>query len=316
MAETAPPRTWTRTRSDSPGGTETLGDRMARCVRETRERWRVRAFEARLAERPDDGTVLTEFASYLETVGRRGEAAALYARLAIVHRKRRDVGEAVFCLRKLEHFGSPEATRIHRELAQLYAELGRFEEAARACRRVVSGYLAEGHVHAAVGFVRQLPALGSFEQSTRESILAEVERYKSARGATAGPAAGPVPGPAAGSEEPFLNGMLGRITPYDVVQIVEANGLTGRCDLQVSKGPAVVYFDGGRIVAARFGSATGRDALQQIFATTNVAFRVVVTAAVPEDEFRVASNTGLLLDVLRELDEERHEFEIAEDASA
>ena len=166
---------------------------------------------------------------------------------------------------------------------------------------MVAAYVAGGHVSAAAGFVRQLPSLGSMERDTREALEAEIAARRVAR------VTAPLPKAAiTRPQESFLNGVLGRITPYDVVQIVESNGVTGRCDIEVANGPAVIYFDCGRIVAARFGASKGRAAAQRIFSVTNAPFRVLITDVAPEDEFRVGNNTGLLLDVLRTIDEEQH----------
>jgi hypothetical protein len=278
-----------------------LSNRVARLVRTAREAWRVRAFRARIAKRPDDHHLMATFGAYLEAAGRYAEAVDCYTRLAHLYRRRRDADELHFCLRKLERYGAEDTTRILRDLATLYAELKRFDEAARACRGVVASYVAGGHVSAATGFVRQLPPLGSLDRETREALEVEI----AARRVTRATAPLPMPRETA-PQESFLNGVLGRITPYDVVQIVETNRVTGRCDIEVADGPAVLHFDGGRIVAARYGTSTGRDAAQRIFGVTSAPFRVVITDVTPEDEFLVDSNTGLLLDVLRVMDEEQH----------
>ena len=87
------------------------------------------------------------------------------------------------------------------------------------------------------------------------------------------------------------------------MQIVESNALTGRFDVESADGPAVIYFDTGRIVAAKCGAMTGRDAVRRIFVIESAPFRVVTTERVPADEFGSRSNAGLLLDVMREIDE-------------
>lgn len=104
-------------------------------------------------------------------------------------------------------------------------------------------------------------------------------------------------------EDVFLSGHLGRITPFDVVQIVESNSLTGRLDFLTAPVPGAIFFRDGHIVAAISGSKRGHDALRAVFTADPSPFRVVVTEHLPEEEFKVINNTGLLLDIIREIDE-------------
>lgn len=103
-------------------------------------------------------------------------------------------------------------------------------------------------------------------------------------------------------DDVFLSGHLGRITPFDVVQIVESNSLTGRLDFMTDPRGAIFFRD-GHIVAALSGGKRGHEALRAVFTADPSPFRVVVTENLPDEEFKVINNTGLLLDIIREIDE-------------
>lgn len=271
-------------------------------LRDTRMRLRLRRYRRRLDREPDNLPLLKEYAAYLEVKSFRAEAAECYVRLARLYRIRRDADEVAFYCRKLDFCASPDATRVHRELAILYSDLSRPLEAARACRRVVEGYLREGHVAAATGFIRQLPRLGPHEKSTRAELEALVAGSLGDQLARRSAAAQAVTD-ASTREEVFLSGSLGRVTPFDVIQIIESNVLTGRLDVDAANGPASLYFRDGRIVAARFGATTGVDAARAVLSVSDARFRVVNTVAVPDDQFNARNNTGFLLEILKEIDE-------------
>ena len=150
MAEYSVPQARVTTRLEHPDlgapgegvrGTDAgarLRKRLVRLVREAREAWRIRAFRSRIAKRPEDAHLVASFGAYLESIGRRHAAVDCYLQLAQLHKRRRDPDELHFCLRKLERCGAEDTTRILRDLAVLYAELRRYEDAARACRGVVA----------------------------------------------------------------------------------------------------------------------------------------------------------------------------------
>ncbi len=269
-------------------------------LRDARHRLRMARFARRVARHPENARLLADYGSYLELNGERAEAAEIYARLALLHRKLEDADRANFYCHKFEFCGYKNGARVYRELAPLFSQVGRYADAARACRRVAEAYVDDGHKRAVLGFLKQLPPLGPFGQETRDEIEALL-RATGRRSSQTG--SGRLDPNGARRSDEFLSGTLGRISASDVVQIVESNALTGRFDLDAPDGPAVIYFDAGRIVAAKYGNLTGRDAARRIFVIDSVPFRVVTTEKVPADEFSVRSNTSLLLDVLREIDE-------------
>jgi tetratricopeptide (TPR) repeat protein len=293
--------------------------------RSFKHRRRLSGFKKALQAEPDSITLLNSYSNYLESKGMRDEAAGVYGRLVSICRRQREVDQAAVYCRKLDIVGNRDAARCYRELASLHSELGRFEDASRAVKRVVELYLEEGQKKAAEGYIRQLPPLGSRADSTRAELTrmtiefsAHVdeparpvlqlvsgephgqEPIRPAYAYTTNPLASTVAMP---EEDVFLSGHLGRITPFDVVQIVESNSLTGRLDFLTAPVPGAIFFRDGHIVAAISGSKRGHDALRAVFTADPSPFRVVVTEHLPEEEFKVINNTGLLLDIIREIDE-------------
>ena len=282
-------------------------------------------FKKNIQSSPDNLALLNTYSNYLESKGMCEEAAGVYGRLVSICRRLREADQAAVYCRKLDVVGNRDSARCYRELASLYSELGRFDDASRAVKRVVELYLDEGQQKAAAGYIRQLPPLGTRADSTRAELtrmttdftkpadepsrpvlqLVSGERspQETARPAytyTTNPLASTVALP---EEDVFLSGHLGRITPFDVVQIVESNSLTGRLDFLTTPVPGAIFFRDGHIVAAISGSKRGHDALRAVFTSDPSPFRVVVTEHLPAEEFKVINNTGLLLDIIREIDE-------------
>lgn len=290
-----------------------------------KHRLKLKKYKKAIDADPENTQFLNLYSNYLESKAMRNEAAAIHGRLVTIFRRLREADKAAVYCRKLDVVGNRDAPRCYRELATLYSELDRFDEAARAVRRVVELYLAEGQQKAAAGYLRQLPSLGVHAASTRDELenltnryvapkadaarptlqlvsapVAPVEQSRPAQTNATSPLATPEPIPL---EDVFLSGHLGRITPFDVVQIVESNSLTGRLDFLTVPEQGALFFRDGHIVAAISGAKRGHDALRAVFTADPSPFRVVVSETIPPDEFKVINNTGLLLDIIREIDE-------------
>lgn len=286
---------------------------------------KLRRFRKTLKSSPDNLQILNTYSNYLESQGMRDDAAAIYGRLVTIYKRQREADKAAVYCRKLDIVGNRDAARCYRELALLYSELGRFDDAAHAVKRVVELYLAEGQPKAAAGYIRQLPPLGTKADATRSELsritdeyrapvvpqtrpllqlvsgeTPELEPVRPAHAYTTNPLASTIAPPA---DDVFLSGHLGRITPFDVVQIVESNSLTGRLDFLTQPEPGAIFFRDGHIVAAISAGKRGHDALRAVFTAEPSPFRVVVTENLPPEEFKVINNTGLLLDIIREIDE-------------
>jgi hypothetical protein len=105
----------------------------------------------------------------------------------------------------------------------------------------------------------------------------------------------------------FLRGVLGRVTPFDVVQIAENNLVTGRLCVEREKRVGTIHFDKGRIVAATLGAVKAHEALKMLLMAEAGPFTLELATPdeIPPDEFHAKNNTTLLVSVLRVIDSER-----------
>lgn len=108
-----------------------------------------------------------------------------------------------------------------------------------------------------------------------------------------------------------LNGDLSVISIFDIVQVIENSRLTGVLTVvgETEEGSAAqhqrVLFNEGRIVGAVSGEATGTDALRRVIETTEGTFDFERSSQALPVSITSASNTNLILDMLRQLDEEK-----------
>jgi len=106
-----------------------------------------------------------------------------------------------------------------------------------------------------------------------------------------------------------LAGDLTAINVFDAIQVLENAKLTGT--LLLTPDPATsmqsgrVLFNDGRIVDAEAGGATGEQGFRQIVEITTGTFEFQKSAQEFPVTIQSASNTNLILDALRQLDEEK-----------
>lgn len=157
------------------------------------ERRRVDYCKKVLGSEPENTALLSELGTYYERKGDNVQAANYYKRVLGVHRSRRHAEEAALFCSKLERVGCNDTAHYYRDIAMLYSEMGRYAEAARACRRVVENYCSRHEFSAASGYLRSLPPLGLLEPDVR----AELKEYiasKAPAGEGTGPLTGKLPG--------------------------------------------------------------------------------------------------------------------------
>lgn len=102
-----------------------------------------------------------------------------------------------------------------------------------------------------------------------------------------------------------LGGDLTAISVFDVIQVIENGRLTGVLVLNGEAQTGHVFFNEGTIVDADCVGTTGELAFRHIVEITNGSFEFQRSS----DEYKVTiqafSNTNLILDTLRRLDEEK-----------
>jgi hypothetical protein len=136
------------------------------------------------------------------------------------------------------------------------------------------------------------------------SRLNEIKRVQQARQRQTAPAAGSQNQPRA-----TLAGSLSDISIFDVVQLLETNHLTGALAVTRNDFNGKVYLNEGLIVNATVGATVGIDAFKKIIQEANSGYFTFDKSPVPfAREIETNNNTSLILDLLREYDEE-HRFD-------
>jgi hypothetical protein len=102
-----------------------------------------------------------------------------------------------------------------------------------------------------------------------------------------------------------FGGDLSAISIFDAVQVLENSRLTGTLTINSSVRSGNIFFNDGRIVGAETGEATGEDAFRKIVEATNGTFDFEKSLKDFPTTINAASNTNLILDSLRQLDEEK-----------
>lgn len=101
-----------------------------------------------------------------------------------------------------------------------------------------------------------------------------------------------------------LAGDLSAISIFDIVQVIENARLTGALAITLDALTGRVLFNEGRIVGAESGELEGAEAFRRIVEATSGGFEFARSAQVFPVTISTTSNTNLILDSLREIDED------------
>jgi Domain of unknown function (DUF4388) len=100
-------------------------------------------------------------------------------------------------------------------------------------------------------------------------------------------------------------GDLSAISIFDAVQVIENSRLTGVLAITSEARSGRVHFNEGRIVGAETGGITAEDAFREIVEVTSGTFDFEKSIKEFPVTINATSNTNLILDSLRQLDEEK-----------
>lgn len=101
-----------------------------------------------------------------------------------------------------------------------------------------------------------------------------------------------------------LLGNFAVVSMFDVIQIIENNRLVGTLTVESPGGKGEICFNDGQIVAAQSGSRTGTEALKNFLGVTEGSFEFKRTTKPYPDNIGATSNMQIMMDLLREKDEE------------
>jgi tetratricopeptide (TPR) repeat protein len=223
------------------------------------------------------------------------EAALLEAELFLKYRSPRKAVERLLSAVKLK----PHSVRLRESLREIAAAGGDPQEAARQCLALVQIYLERADFDTAQERLIEARAL-----DPRISVTRGLEAIRRARRPDLAAA---VPPPASPSRRGVtFAGDLAVVSVFDAVQVVENARLTGALNITVSDSEAArILFNDGRIVGAEAAGQTADAALRRVLEQTGGEFDFERAPQPFPVTINAHSNTNLLLDTLRELDEEK-----------
>ena len=102
-----------------------------------------------------------------------------------------------------------------------------------------------------------------------------------------------------------LAGDLTAINVFDVIQVIENAKLTGGLELNGESKSGRVLFNDGRIVDSEADGAVGEDGFKRIVEITTGSFQFQKSASEFPVRITALTNTNLILDTLRHLDEKK-----------
>ena len=172
------------------------------------------------------------------------------------------------------------------------------EEAARQCLALASLYIDREDFDTAHDRLLEAKQLDE-----RINIASGLEAIRRARR----PDLKPVAAPEADFEKRHftLAGDLSAISVFDVIQVIENAKLNGRLILKGQPHEGYVMFNDGRIVDAECNGDTADIGFQRVVEITNGTFEFQKTTIQFPIKIQAVSNTNLLLDTLRLLDEKK-----------
>jgi tetratricopeptide (TPR) repeat protein len=192
---------------------------------------------------------------------------------------------------------SPRSVPLRERLREVAASHKHPEEAARQCLALASLYIEREDFDTAHDRLLEAKQL-----DPRINIAAGLEAIRRARR----PDLGPTPQTTESRTErsnATLAGDLSAISVFDVIQVIENAKLTGYLTLMAQAQSGQVLFNLGTIVDADCGGAKAELGFRQIVEITSGSFEFQRTEREFPINIQAASNTNLILDTLRHLDE-------------
>ena len=186
--------------------------------------------------------------------------------------------------------------KLRERLREICASHKNVEEAARQCLALASLYIEREDFDTAHDRLLEAKQLDA-----RINIAGGLEAIRRARR----PDLKPIPAPEAQFERKHftLAGDLSAISVFDAIQVIENARLNGVLTLSGQKHEGQVMFNDGRIVDASCGGEIGDPGFQKVVEISSGTFEFQKSAEQFTTRIQALSNTNLILDTLRMLDE-------------
>jgi hypothetical protein len=199
----------------------------------------------------------------------------------------------------------PRSIVLREKLREIAVAHERQDEGARQCLVLANLYIARENFESAHERLLEAKHI-----DPRINIAPGLEAIRRARR----PDLQRAPEPAAPPEVPArryitLAGDLSSVNIFDAVQVIENSRLTGALKVENRERQGRVLFNEGRIVGAESGAENSSEAFRIIVEITTGSFDFEKATEDFPVTINALSNTNLLLDTLRQLDEEKLEDE-------
>jgi tetratricopeptide (TPR) repeat protein len=191
---------------------------------------------------------------------------------------------------------NPRSLPLRERLREIAITSKHTDEAARQCLGLASIYIEREDFSTAHERLLEAKHL-----DPRINIAGGLEAIRRARRPDLSPAANQTE--TVGRTYATLAGDLASISVFDAVQVLENSKLTGELVLTSDSKTGRVFFNEGRIVDAESAGAKGEAGFRRIVEITNGSFEFQKSSAIFPVTITALSNTNLLLDTLRQLDE-------------
>lgn len=193
---------------------------------------------------------------------------------------------------------SPRSIRLRERIREVEAANKQPQEAARHCLALASLYIERDDFDAAHDRLLEAKQLDN-----RISIATGLEAIRRARHPETKTATPAAPSARRARASVSFAGDLSMISVFDAVQAIENSRLTGALMLANETQSGRVFFNDGQIVGADSGAKTAHEAFREIVEITNGSFDFQCSNTGFPVTIEAASNTNLILDSLREVDE-------------
>lgn len=203
---------------------------------------------------------------------------------------------AIKCLRTALE-GNPRSIPLRERMREICIVQKQTDEAARQCLALARLYIERDEFDDAYDRL-----LEGKQLDARINIAGGLEAIRRARRPDLRPEAATAQASPAGPLV-TLAGDLTAINVFDALQVIENAKLTGTLLLTNDMQSGRVLFNDGKIVDAEAAGATGEPGFRQIVEITSGAFEFHKSAGEFPVTIQALSNTNLILDTLRQLDE-------------
>jgi tetratricopeptide (TPR) repeat protein len=195
---------------------------------------------------------------------------------------------------------SPRSLQLRERLREV-TQAKHPEEAARQCLALASLYIEREELQTAHDRLLEAKNL-----DPRISIAPGLDAIRRARRPNLQQVSPPVATHRThGKPKSTFAGDLAVISIFDAIQVIENSRLTGALSIISDARAGRVYFNEGRIVGAETGETIGEDAFRKTVEVTSGAFDFEKSVKEFPITINAVSNTNLILDSLRQLDEEK-----------